>query len=79
MYEEKESKDLSSLTPQLKGLEGWRVEVIDREGNRRRFIVGRSMGHTPIHLEMKTRRSLGGDAAECKYEKVEALHRVWKT
>jgi hypothetical protein len=48
------------LDPELKGKEGQRVEVIDRDGERRRFYVGRSGGWLPIHLEIKTRRSSGG-------------------
>ena len=50
------------LTPELLGLEGRRVEVIDRHGEKRRFIVGKSTGWMPCHLEIKTRRSLGGGA-----------------
>lgn len=50
------------LTQQLTGLEGRRVEVVDRHNDKRRFIVGRSTGWMPIHLEIKTRRSLGGCA-----------------
>lgn len=50
------------LTPQLIGLEGNRVEVVDCHGDKRRFYVGRSMGHIPVHLEMKTRRSHDGGA-----------------
>jgi hypothetical protein len=48
------------LTPQLIGLEHKRVEVVDEYGEKRRFIVGKSMGYVPIHLEIKTRRSTGG-------------------
>jgi hypothetical protein len=50
------------LTADLIGLEGKRVEVIDSYGGRRRFIVGRSTGWIPCHLEIKCRRSLGGEA-----------------
>ncbi len=48
------------LTPQLKGLEGKRVEVVDRYGDRRRFWVGRSTGWMPCHLEIARRNSSGG-------------------
>jgi hypothetical protein len=48
------------LTPELVGLEQRRVEVVDKWGETRRFIVGKSTGFIPIHLEIKTRRSLGG-------------------
>ena len=50
------------LVPQLIGLEGKRVEVIDRYGEQRRFYVGKSTGWMPCHLEIKTRRSSGGGA-----------------
>ena len=50
------------LTPQLTGLEGKRVEVIDRHGERRRFIVGKSTGWLPCHLEISRRNSSGGPA-----------------
>ena len=48
------------LTPQLVGLEGRRVEVTERDGTKRRFNVGKSTGWAPCHLEIKTRRSMGG-------------------
>ena len=50
------------LTPELLGLEGKRVEVVDCYGERRRFIVGKSTGWIPCHLEIRTRRSTGGEA-----------------
>jgi hypothetical protein len=50
------------LTPELTGLEGKRVEVVDRYGERRRFIVGKSTGWLPIHLEIARRNSTGGPA-----------------
>lgn len=50
------------LTPALIGLEGKRVEVIDRHGEKRRFKVGKSTGWMPCHLELKTRASSGGIA-----------------
>jgi len=52
----------AELTPQLIGLEGKRVEVVDRHGERRRFIVGKSTGWLPIHLEIARRDSSGGPA-----------------
>jgi hypothetical protein len=55
-------KSQSELTPQLKGLEGWRVEVVDRWNQRRRFLVGRSTGYIPVHLELARRDSSGGPA-----------------
>lgn len=49
------------LTDELIGLEGARVEVVDRWDDKRRFYVGRSTGWLPIHLEVKRRDSSGGD------------------
>jgi hypothetical protein len=48
------------LVPQLIGLEGKRVELIYPNGEKTRFIVGKSTGWIPIHLEIKTKRSSGG-------------------
>lgn len=53
----------ADLTPQLAGLEGKRVEVTTPSGETSRFYVGKSTGWMPCHLEVKTRRSLGGGAA----------------
>lgn len=52
----------AELTPELTGLEGKRVEVIDCDGNRRRFQVGKSTGWLPCHLEINNARSTGGPA-----------------
>jgi hypothetical protein len=52
----------AELTPQLSGLEVKRVEVVDRHGERRRFIVGKNTGWLPIHLEIARRNSSGGPA-----------------
>lgn len=51
------------MEPRLVGLEGRRVEVTGPDGYRKRFTVGRSTGWMPIHLEIASRRSLGGPAA----------------
>lgn len=48
------------LTPELIGLEGKRVEVVDCHGETRRFWVGKSSGWLPIHLEIERRNSSGG-------------------
>jgi hypothetical protein len=48
------------LTPQLMGLEGKRVEIIDKHGEKRRFTVGKSKGWLPIHLELYNKRAHGG-------------------
>jgi len=74
--ERNQLRDNSGLTSQLLGLEGWRVEVVDVDGDTRRFIVGKSTGWRPCHLEVKTRRSYGGDMAATKYESVKRLYKV---
>lgn len=48
------------LTPQLLGLEGRRVEVVDCSGERRRFQVGKSTGWIPVHLALRSRASCAG-------------------
>jgi hypothetical protein len=53
----------AELCPALIGLEGQRVEVTYPDGQRARFYVGKSCGWMPCHLEIKTRRSLGGGTA----------------
>ena len=50
----------SELTPQLIGLEGCRVEVVDCYGEKRRFNVGKSTGFIPCHLEIYNRVSSAG-------------------
>lgn len=50
----------ADLTPQLIGLEGRRVEVVDKWGDTRRFKVGKSTGWMPCHLELANSRSRGG-------------------
>ncbi len=67
---------LSWLSPQLLGLEGWRVEVKTTYGETRRFIVGRSTGWRPCHIEVKRRTSFGGVGAEREYESVKRLYKV---
>lgn len=62
-YERNKLRCPAELTPQLIGLEGKRVEVVDCHGERRRFIVGKSTGWLPIHLEIARRDSRGGLAA----------------
>jgi hypothetical protein len=46
-HERESMQALGCLTPQLVGLEGWRVEVTDEGGNKWRFIVARSTGWQP--------------------------------
>jgi hypothetical protein len=71
-----QQRDNSSLTPQLSGLEGHRVEATTHYGETRRFIVGKSTGWRPIHLEIKTARSSGGGGAERSYKSVRSLGKV---
>ena len=66
----------AGLTPQLVGLEGCRVEVVDKFGERRRFIVGRSTGWVPCHIEVKRCDSSGGGAADKTYKSVRVIERV---
>lgn len=69
----------AGLTPQLIGLEGWRVEVLTSYGETRRFIVGRSSGWIPCHIELRRRDSSGGVSAERDYVSVRKLQRVRQT
>ena len=50
------------LQPALVGLEGKRVEVTSKDGEKRRFWVGKSTGFIPVHLEIASKRSSGGGA-----------------
>ncbi len=56
----------SELTPELVGFEHKRVEVVHQWPNQQpektRFIVGKSTGWIPCHLEIKTRRNISGGA-----------------
>lgn len=75
-------RDISRLNLQLMGLEGWRVEVVaatwgnGEPGTKRRFIVGRTRGWRPIHIELKTIRSMGGQPADSEYKSVRKIERV---
>lgn len=71
--EKERARDMSKLCPQLKGLEGARVEVVDHDGETRRFIVGRSTGWRPIHLEIHNARSTGGPGALSSYRSVRVI------
>lgn len=66
-------RDYSGLSPQLKGLEGRRVEVVDDSGFTRRFNVGISTGWRPCHLEIYNRRCLGGGSACQHYKSVRVI------
>lgn len=52
----------AELVSELVRLEGCRVEVTYPDGEKRRFIVGKSSGWLPCHLEIKRRDSTGGSA-----------------
>jgi hypothetical protein len=69
-------RDNSGLTPQLIGLEGWRVEVVDADGTRKRFQVGKSTGWRPCHLEISRRNAFGGFCASKSYASVRPLYKV---
>lgn len=69
-------RDNSRLTPQLLGLEGWRVKAVAMDGEIRRFIVGRSSGWRPCHLEIPRSNACYGDPARSVYLAVEAVEKV---
>jgi hypothetical protein len=70
-------RDLSDLTPGLQGLEGWRVEVVDLDhGPSRRFIVGRSTGWRPCHLEISRISAHGGGSARKGYATIRKIEKV---
>jgi hypothetical protein len=70
-------RDNSGLTPVLRGMEGWRVEVVDSVGDKpRRFIVGKSTGWRPCHLEISRRTAFGGHPARKDYAQVRGIERV---
>jgi hypothetical protein len=65
------------LTKQLIGLEGWRVEVVSMmTGEKYRFIVGRSSGWVPCHIELRNRTSRGGVPASTSYASVTKISKV---
>jgi hypothetical protein len=72
----REMRSDAGLSPQLVGLEGWRVEVETTYGETRRFIVGRSTGWQPCHIELRRRDSRDGMGAEREYASVRKLYRA---
>lgn len=76
-YERTGERCVADLSPQLTGLEGWRVEVVDHDGDEpRRFIVGRSTGWIPCHLEISRRNAHGGGPARLEYHSVREIEQV---
>ena len=74
-HAERESiRDDGNLSPQLIGLEDWRVEVVTTYGETRRFWVGKSTGWRPIHLEIARRNCYGGGGAAKRYRSVRKLY-----
>lgn len=74
--ERDEVRSDAGLSPQLVGLEGWRVEVTTTYGETRRFIVGRSSGWVPCHIELARRDSRSGIGADREYVTVRPLYRA---
>lgn len=76
-YDRTGEKAVAYLSMQLVGLEGYRVEAVDEEGDApRRFIVGKSTGWIPVHLEIRTTRSTGGEPARLEYHSVKILEKT---
>lgn len=75
-YDETGEQAVADLSMQLINKEGCRVEVVTKYGETRRFIVGRSTGWLPIHLELARRDSSGGPGADREYESVRVIERV---
>lgn len=53
-------RSTAELIPEFIGKEGKRVEVITSYGEKSRFIIGKSTGFIPCHLEIKKSNSSGG-------------------
>lgn len=70
-------RDNSGLHPQLVGLEGYRVQVVTQDGATLRFIVGKSTGWRPCHLEIARRTSHGGGPVDSRpFQSVKTLEKV---
>jgi hypothetical protein len=70
-------RDNSDLRPELCGFEGWRVEVVDKDGKTRRFIVGKSTGWRPCHIEINRRSAFSGGPADSRgYLSVRGIERI---
>lgn len=78
-YEKTGERCPTELTPQLNGLEGKRVEVLDAYDERRRFYVGKSTGWIPVHLEIARRDSSGGGAVTgAPFKSVQVIGTRWR-
>jgi hypothetical protein len=76
-YKHRISCDID-LVSQLIGLEGNRVEVVDCYGDKRRFIVGKSIGWMPAHLEILRRNSSGGGVViGAPFKSVKVIEKVF--
>lgn len=71
-YQQTKFRSQSKLNPKLIGLEGKRIEC-ELYGEKTRFIVGRSTGFIPCHLEIKTARSTGGGALPSNPELIQNI------
>lgn len=68
-----ELEQVDARSPQLRGLEGARVEVSTLEGETRRFIVGSSTGRVRVSLELANKRSRFGSVASPRYASVRVV------
>lgn len=70
-------RSTAGLTPELVGLEGWRVEATFKGLDKpERFIVSRSTGWVPVHIMLKRRDSSGGMQVWSKLTSVKPLYRA---
>lgn len=68
----------AELTPQLIGLEGKWVEVVDKYDEKRQFKVGRSTGWAPIHLEIEGNADGGPGVSGTPFKSVQVISRPRK-
>ena len=73
-------RSTSQLEPALIGKEKCRVEVTAMDGERHRFIVGKSTGWLPIHLAIARKDSSGGvGVPPGPYKEVRLIEQVDRT
>jgi len=65
-YKTESYRSKSELIPEFIGNEGRKVEVITSYNEKERYIIGKSTGFIPCHLEIKKRNSSGGSSV-CGY------------